>query len=164
MHDYSFLITHTRLQTQWHVLQCAQNLFRHNLLFNFRFFRKSTCFSCWPSAIFLLLLKSDEKQKEEWKFHSIPLDRNVNLWHIRQFILAEVLLQQPIEGLAVAGFVRGYDHSTNSEIILPILPISVFPLNSNFAVAPLLNIINSSESGINSAKPGVWIEKYCILE
>ena len=53
---------------------------------------------------------------------------------------------------------------TNSEIILPILPMSTFPLNSNLAVKPLENMMNSSESGNISAKPGVWMEKYWILE
>ena len=50
--------------------------------------------------------------------------------------------------------------NTYSESIRPILPISTSPLNSNFAVNVLENIINSSESGINSAKPGVCIDKY----
>lgn len=42
-----------------------------------------------------------------------------------------------------------------SDNILPIFPISVAPLNSNFAVKPLLNIMNNSESGNNSKNPGV---------
>ena len=44
---------------------------------------------------------------------------------------------------------------TYSEIIRPIFPISTFPLNSNFAVNVFENIMNNSESGNNSANPGV---------
>lgn len=46
-------------------------------------------------------------------------------------------------------------YSTYSESILPIAPISTLPLNSNFAVKPLLNMINNSESGNISMKPAV---------
>ena len=45
--------------------------------------------------------------------------------------------------------------STYSEMILPISPISTFPLNSKVASNPFANRRNSSESGTSSMKPGV---------
>ncbi len=46
-------------------------------------------------------------------------------------------------------------YKTNSDIILPILPISTFSLNSNFAVNPFEKTKNNSESGNSSKNPGV---------
>lgn len=53
---------------------------------------------------------------------------------------------------------------TYSEIMRPIFPMSVSPLNSNLAVKPLENVRTSSLSGISSTRPGVWIAKNCTLE